>query len=440
MHSPLFCFARAVFGDPAICSRPGAIRRRDLRPSPNLPASCPRTWPSRPAIPGSLSDCAAVCTVGLIGPVRRLLPPRVSVQRGVQCESLACLPVERGDCQLARRLCSDVHSQTHRPRSAAASAAGVCAAVHSASRSRACPSSGAIASSLGDCTAVCTVGLIGPVRRLLPPRVSVQHGAQCESLACLPVERGDCQLAQRLCSGVHSPDPRRCPWLSHCQHGQPGTWPCRLGRCRRLCRSLQGRRSGAGAGTRRSIGVPTPSFRVLPSRRARRPLSSSFPRRRVRTRCSSTPCASWPRARSTVTTSSRCRCRRSRPRCSRAPGTDESWARVDRKMLWSPAASSDRQRRRVLARVKARRYAPPPLRGAGNLDAGSAHALRLAPCLTMPNHDPYMLWSTTCPVSVSPKRPLTVHGAAFASVGLQGAALSVPSRLRVSHPHARLRG
>ena len=93
--------------------------------------------------------------------------------------------------------------------------------------------------------------------------------------------------------------------------------------------------------------------------------------------------------------------------CSRAPGTDESWARVDRKMLWSPAASSDRQRRRVLARVKARRYAPPPLRGAGNLDAGSAHALRLAPCLTMPNHDPYMLWSTTCPVSVSPKRPLT---------------------------------
>ena len=60
-------------------------------------------------------------------------------------------------------------------------------------------------------------------------------------------------------------------------------------------------------------------------------------------------------------------------------------------MLWSPAASSDRQRRRVLARVKVRRYAPPPLRGAGNLDAGSAHALRLAPCLTMPNHDPLHL-------------------------------------------------
>ena len=102
------------------------------------------------------------------------------------------------------------------------------------------------------------------------------------------------------------------------------------------------------------------------------------------------------------------RARRTRRPCSRAPGTDESWAHVDRKMLWSPAASSDRQRRRVLARVKVRRYAPPPLRGAGNLGAGSAHALRLAPtrkpipvssmrgsgsagwrtCLTMPNHDP----------------------------------------------------
>ncbi len=26
----------------------------------------------------------------------------------------------------------------------------------------------------------------------------------------------------------------------------------------------------------------------------------------------------------------------------------------------------------------------------------------------MPNHDPYLAWSTTCPVSVSPKRPLTL--------------------------------
>ena len=32
----------------------------------------------------------------------------------------------------------------------------------------------------------------------------------------------------------------------------------------------------------------------------------------------------------------------------------------------------------------------------------------MAPCLTMPNHDPYLAWSTTCPVSVSPKRPLTL--------------------------------
>ena len=49
-------------------------------------------------------------------------------------------------------------------------------------------------------------------------------------------------------------------------------------------------------------------------------------------------------------------------------------------------SSSDSQRARVLARVKARRYAPPPLRGAHGLDAGSAHA-RPGSCLTMTNPD-----------------------------------------------------
>jgi len=58
----------------------------------------------------------------------------------------------------------------------------------------------------------------------------------------------------------------------------------------------------------------------------------------------------------------------------RARATEGIWTRVDRKMLWPPAASSDRQRARVLTGVKARRYAPPPLRGADGLDAGSAHA------------------------------------------------------------------
>ena len=62
------------------------------------------------------------------------------------------------------------------------------------------------------------------------------------------------------------------------------------------------------------------------------------------------------------------------PRCCRARGTDRNWTRVDRKMLWSPAASSSQQRARVLTDVKARRFAPPPLRGADGLDAGSAHA------------------------------------------------------------------
>ena len=65
---------------------------------------------------------------------------------------------------------------------------------------------------------------------------------------------------------------------------------------------------------------------------------------------------------------------RTENRCCRARGTDRNWTRVDRKMLWSPAASSSQQRARVLTDVKARRFAPPPLRGADGLDAGSAHA------------------------------------------------------------------
>ena len=60
--------------------------------------------------------------------------------------------------------------------------------------------------------------------------------------------------------------------------------------------------------------------------------------------------------------------------CSRARATAEFWTRVDRKRLWSPAASSTEQRARVLTGVKAPRYARPPLRGADGLDAGSAHA------------------------------------------------------------------
>ena len=45
-------------------------------------------------------------------------------------------------------------------------------------------------------------------------------------------------------------------------------------------------------------------------------------------------------------------------------------------------SSSDSQRARVLTAVKARRSAPPPLRGAHGLDAGSAHG-RPGSCLTM---------------------------------------------------------
>ena len=57
-------------------------------------------------------------------------------------------------------------------------------------------------------------------------------------------------------------------------------------------------------------------------------------------------------------------------------------------MLWSPPASSSQQRARVLTGVKARRFAPPPLRGADGPDAGSAHARPGWLLLTMPTHTP----------------------------------------------------
>ena len=84
--------------------------------------------------------------------------------------------------------------------------------------------------------------------------------------------------------------------------------------------------------------------------------------------------------------------------CCRARGTDRNWTRVDRKMLWSPAASSSQQRARVLTDVKARRFAPPPLRGADGLDVGSAHgSSRLALADDAHSYTPYMLWSPSCP-------------------------------------------
>ena len=63
-------------------------------------------------------------------------------------------------------------------------------------------------------------------------------------------------------------------------------------------------------------------------------------------------------------------------------------ARGDRMLLWSPAASSGRHRARVLTGVKVPRCAPPPLRGAYGLDAGSAHARPDWPLPTMPSPTP----------------------------------------------------
>ena len=84
--------------------------------------------------------------------------------------------------------------------------------------------------------------------------------------------------------------------------------------------------------------------------------------------------------------------------CCRARGTEGNWTRVDRKMLWSPAASSSQQRARVLTDVKARRFAPPPLCGADGLDVGSAHgSSSLALADNAHSYTPYMLWSPSCP-------------------------------------------
>ena len=56
-----------------------------------------------------------------------------------------------------------------------------------------------------------------------------------------------------------------------------------------------------------------------------------------------------------------------------------------------------RQRARVLTAVKARRCAPPPLRGADGLDERAPRTLsRLASSDGATNMTPYMLWSMTC--------------------------------------------
>ena len=94
---------------------------------------------------------------------------------------------------------------------------------------------------------------------------------------------------------------------------------------------------------------------------------------------------------------------RNHAQCCRARGTDRNWTRVDRKMSWSPAASSSQQRARVLTDVKARRFAPPPLRGADGLDAGSAHA---RPDWLLPT----MLTHHYCPTFSAPQQHLRVWG------------------------------
>ncbi len=94
--------------------------------------------------------------------------------------------------------------------------------------------------------------------------------------------------------------------------------------------------------------------------------------------------------------------------CWRARGSEGDATPADHKMLWSLAASSSQQPARVLTGVKARRCAPPPLRGADGLDAGSAHgSSRLALADDAHSYAPYMLWSPSCPGAFTFQRPLT---------------------------------
>ena len=60
--------------------------------------------------------------------------------------------------------------------------------------------------------------------------------------------------------------------------------------------------------------------------------------------------------------------------CSRPRGTGQFRTRVDPKMLWWPGHRPTHSFGVRGAVVKARRSAPPPLRGALGLDDGSAHA------------------------------------------------------------------
>ena len=78
--------------------------------------------------------------------------------------------------------------------------------------------------------------------------------------------------------------------------------------------------------------------------------------------------------------------------CCRARGTEGNWTRVDRKMLWSPAASSSQQRARVLTDVKARRFAPPRSAGLTALTSAPRTARPAWLLPTMPTHTPPTCW------------------------------------------------
>ena len=104
-----------------------------------------------------------------------------------------------------------------------------------------------------------------------------------------------------------------------------------------------------------------------------------------------------------------------------------------------------RQRARVLTAVKARRCAPPPLRGADGLDGGSAHALQTGLVRRRNRHDPlhvvvddlFGMARFSVLVDTSSAAPRCLHGLrAPEPCSPVHALASAPSRTRRAHPPA----
>ena len=169
-----------------------------LMPEIQLPSSAMRRhsdygpgnavgWP----LPPSAAVCTALRSAPLVlSPVIRLCARARGLPEDGTCAGarisprLARVLGRRGRRFLARS--ATVHrcaqSQSSAPSGGCFRRGCPCSAVHSASCSRACPSSSAIPSLLGDCAAVCTVQVPGPVRRFRLVGGCFRRGCLCSAV------------------------------------------------------------------------------------------------------------------------------------------------------------------------------------------------------------------------------------------------------------------